>query len=667
MRSAKIALFALMLCGASWRAMAGDEFKWEPITAADWSVTSDSTIGGRNAIMLFEKIFVDDEKYLSDSKVYYTIYRRIKVFTAEGREWSDVSVPMLSYKQKIELILGRTVLPSGEEFLLAPTQIFEKEIIKAKGFRVKEKSFSLPGVADGCIIEYVIKYRLPRAQNLWLIQKEIPLRFGELRWRFARKTGMSSRYDWFFNSFMSEHMTPNHLWLPEDLKVTVKELPTLKAPEEIVFSVRDISAFEDEPHAFPDIALKAQLRYYYGGSVSAAAYWSEVANDMDTVFEPFAEKNKRVQALVAQWQTLEDDDKKIAAAYDWMQQNLKNIAYEDEDETPAGNFKDNKTADQVLQRGYGSQRDLSLLFYDMLREMNIDAKLAFVVDRDDNIFIQNAKYWQFDRALVAVRHPPVQGRFRFYAPGERYLPPTQVPWYNEGVSALLLGLPAQQFAAIPFSAHNYNRTSRVFALQLGDEAKLAGQMSEQRLGHASRELHLLIDQANAAEREQKLKDNLKEALPNLEIDSLRVEAGEQHGATLRLICNVAFPEIEQGPGSRMLLQPFEYLKHDANPFQATTRKSALLFDYSHELIEVMNIALSEAWALDALPADTAFSNAVGHCEMRFVQMGATISVQRIFRLNRPYWQAADYAAVRKLFQTQQAFNGIALVLKRQKT
>lgn len=663
MGSAKIVLLALVFCVAAPCAIAGEEFKWEPITAADWDVAADSTAGGRNAIMLFEKIYVDDVKFLSDNKSYYTLYRRIKVFSAEGREWGDVTVPMLNLKQKIELIMGRTILPSGEEFVLAPTQIFEKEIIKAKGFKMKEKSFSLPGMADGCIIEYVIKYRLPRPQNLWLIQKNIPLRSGELRWRFAR---MSSRDGWYWGIFMSKHMTPNHLWLPEDLKVTVKELPTLKAPEEIVFGVRDIAAFEDEPHAFPDIALKAQLRYYYSGQVAAAAYWSEVANNMDTAFEPFAEKNKRVQELVKQWQTLEDDDKKVAAAYEWMQRNLKNITYED-DETPAGNFKDNKTADQVLQRGYGSQLDLTLLFFDMLREMNIDAKLAFVVDRDDNIFIQNAKYWQFDRALVAVRHPPVEGRFRFYAPGERYLPPTQVPWYNEGVSALVLGLPAQQFAAIPFSAHNYNRTSRVFALQLGDEAKLIGQMSEQRLGHASRELHLLLGEANDTEREQKLKDNLKEELPNLEIDSLQIVAGEQHGASIKLMCKVAFPEIESGPGSRMLLQPFEYVNHETNPFQAATRKTALLFDYSHELIEVMNITLSEAWALDALPADTAFSNAVGHCEMRFVQMGATISVQRIFRLHRPYWQASDYAAVRKLFQTQQAFNGIALVLKRQKT
>lgn len=665
MRSSLLRSYVLILLLALAAHAATDEvFKWHPIMPADWKVAPDSTAGGRNAIMLFEKIFVDEDEYMSDDKCYYTIYRRIKVFNNEGRAWGDVTVPLLHFKQKVEMIQGRTVLPEGKEFVLAPTQILEKEIIKAKGLKVKEKSFSLPGMADGCIIEYVIKYRLPQRQSRWLIQKEILLRQGELRWRFARKTGMSSRYESYLSAWLKKNLMPNYIWLPENLRVSVKELPTLKEPEEIVFTVSEVLAFEEEPQGFPDIALKAQLLFYYGGSVNANAYWAELANEMDTAFEPFAQKNKKVTALVADWQALESDEKKIAAAYEWVQQNLKNVAYEDEDEAPGKKFKDNKTADDVLLRGYGSQLDLTLLFRDMLREMNIDAKLAFVVDRDDNIFIQNAKYWQFDRALIAIKHPQIAGKFSFYAPGEPHLPSTQVSWYNEGVSAFLLGLPSQQFAAIPFSPNNTNRTARVFLLHLDEEAKLSGKLADHRLGHAGRELHLLVGQAQAGERELKLVANLKESLPNLTLDSLTVNVGNKTDPSIKLECSVSFPNIEAGPGSRMLLQPFEYLKHDTNPFHAPTRKTSLLFDYSHETIEVMNISLAEAWALEAVPKDTSFSNTVGQCEMRFQSFGTTVSVQRIFRLNRPYWLASDYAAVRKLFQTRQEFNAIALVLRK---
>ncbi len=648
------------------RVFAGEEFAWQPITAADWSVVEDSSKGIRDAVMIFEKVTADDNKYLANNKCYLTIYRRIKIFNAEGRKWGDVTVPYLHRKQKVEAILGRAVLPNGEEFPLAPGQILEKEILKAKGVKIKQKSFLLPGIADGCIVEYMIKYRLPQPYGVWLIQKEIVLQSGEFRWLFNRETGMPSSYSSFLSSFMREYMTPNYLWLPHDLKITVKQFPSIKEPTELFFSVAEVPAFEEEPNSLPEIALQEQLRYYYSGTSPAEAYWGELSKNLRTGFDLFTKDNKRVKSAVAAWQGLESEEKKIAAAYDWLQTHLKNITYLDEDDANGKTFKDNKTADETLKRGYGSQLDINLVFYDMLRELNIDAKMAYAVDRDENLFVPDAKYWQFDRALVAVPNPGASS-FRFYSPGDLHLPMTHAPWFSEGVSALMIDVIIKQFAGVPFSSANYNRTSRVFTLALQEDLKLAGKMSEQRLGHAARAIHLLLAQTTPVERQQKLQEELKKVLPGLQIDSVAADTGDRPGALVKLECKIEFPGVEQGPGGRVLLQPFEYLKQSANPFQAEQRRSAMMFDYGHELIEVMNIALPETWMIEALPADTAYTSPVGHCAAQFSKLGETLSVQRMFRLNRPYWPASEYANVRKLFQAQQAVNNIAVVLKKQKS
>ena len=50
---------------------AGDDFEWLPVTDADWSVSEDSVKGIRDAVMLFEKIIVNDTK-LIDGKSYYS-------------------------------------------------------------------------------------------------------------------------------------------------------------------------------------------------------------------------------------------------------------------------------------------------------------------------------------------------------------------------------------------------------------------------------------------------------------------------------------------------------------------------------------------------------------------------------------------------------------------
>ncbi|MFQ5630148.1 MAG: hypothetical protein ACE5I1_15375, partial [bacterium] len=138
--------FAMMIISLFFvtSVFAGEKFYWEPVTEADWSVVADSAKGYRDAVMLFEKVTADDRKF-ADGKTYLTIYRRIRILDAEGRDWGDVLAPLFYKKQKIEEVKGRTILPDGREIALAKDQIFEKQAIKTKGAKIKQTNFSLPG------------------------------------------------------------------------------------------------------------------------------------------------------------------------------------------------------------------------------------------------------------------------------------------------------------------------------------------------------------------------------------------------------------------------------------------------------------------------------------------------------------------------------------------
>jgi hypothetical protein len=478
----KKALFISIVwfCLSPQAAPAGDDFVWEKITDKDWQVAPDSAKGIRNAVVLFEKIVADDRDLLNN-KFYVTIYRRLKIFNAEGRQWGDFSLPYLNKKQKIEFIRGRTVLPDGQEFPLLETQIFEKEIFKAKGLKIKQKSFSLPGIADGCIVEYALKYRLPSSYGAWIFQKEIPVIYGEYRWLFYRGQGLSGFYS-LFNSVL----TPNYLWLNTTSKYLAEQRPSLKDPTEVFFAVNNVPAFEAEPQALPEVALQAQLRCYYSSGAAPAAFWGELTQNISLVFEQYTKNNKRGREVVASFSGLKTEEEKIAAAYYWLQSHIKNIDYLDSDQE----LKPNASVDETLKRGYGTQEDINYVFYDMLREMNIDAKMVFAADRDENLFVEDAKYWQFDRSLVAV--PGDDGKYSFYSPGDLYLPAKCAPWFNEGTQALLVGHLTQQFTTVPFAPAELNRTRRHFTLQLQDESKLRGKLIEQRFGHSGRALRVLL-------------------------------------------------------------------------------------------------------------------------------------------------------------------------------
>jgi hypothetical protein len=644
--------FVIVLCLLSWRATAGEKFVWEPITATDWSVTEDSAKGIREAVIIFEKMIADDRKLDAD-KCYLTIYRRLKIFNAEGRKWGDVIAPYLHKRQKIEEIQARTVLPSGQEIPLLETQIFEKEILKTEGFKIKQKSFSLSGITDGCIIEYYLKYRLPVSNSQWLVQKDIALLQGEYRWLFYRGRGLTQ----FFYALLAGGMVPNYLWLNHNATAKSELRPSEKDPREVFITIRDVAPFKKEPYSPPAISQQTQLRCYYGAKESWN-YWSIISESLSLILKAYCEKNKRVKEIVASFGNLSTTEEKIQKAYIWCQKNIQNV-----DSLRGDNgLKGNVTADETIKRGYGSPMDISVIFYNMLHEMNIPARLAYVVNRDENFFVEEAKYWQFDGILVAI--PVGENRYRFLSPGDLYLPPSHVPWFNEGVKAMVIDEEWTRTVEVPFSSPDMNRFQRTMQLRLSDDLKLAGKLKEQHWGQSSRSLRLSLTQTPPAERQEKLRKKLEGELPNAVIDSIAVAGIDSLRAPVSLAAPIRISEIKAPIGSRWLLQPFIFMDEAANPFQAETRRQPIMFDYAYVLTESLRVDLPASWKVEALPEKTFFANDAGRFVADFTTDGNSVTVEFLFRLKNPLFPVSSYALVRRLFQARQELNNLTIVLKK---
>ena len=633
-----------------------DSFKWSPITPSDWAIRQDSSKGIRDAVMIFEKMTEDDHDFERD-ECHLTVYRRIQIFNANGKEWGDVTAPYYSKDQEIEEIKGRTVLPDGSQVPLLESQIHEKEIYKSEGTKIKEKSFSLPGLTDSCIVDYYLKYRFKQPNRVWLIQKEIVLLHGEYLWKFYRGESRSMYpYD-----VVRQALTPNFLWLNtgnvrEPGKV--EQRPNIKEPEEVVFSMDNVPAFEREPHSLSDRALLTQLRLYYGTAAASGAYWGELASSIVKGLEKFTKDDDRVRAVLASIEKTDSLGLKIKAAYDWLQKNIKNVTYEKQEK----DFDENENVNDVLKHKYGTSRDMNIVFYDMLREMNIDSKILYVLDRNEGLVIPDAKYWQFDGSLVAVIAGA--GQYEYCSPGDIFLPQTHIPEENEGTLAMLVGDQSKQFVNLPFSVPALNRTRHIFTLTLDNDLKLAGSLKETCHGHEARDLHLAAYETDSTDRQDKMRKQLEEQFPDAQIDSVSAGGLDDLEKPVTLECSIHLPTMQQQAAGRILIQPFGALSKIDNPFQAEHRSHVILFDHAYELSEIMSITVPDTFAVESLPADSTFANRVGACEVAFKNFDQNLSIQRMFRLNSSIWSDANYDLVKSLFQTRQSFDRLTVVLKR---
>src|SRR6266568_9348373 len=122
---------------------------WQPFTAAE--LASERTVDkSADAEALFWDIHIEQ----SESKTVLSHYLRIKIFTDRGVETQGrVDLPY-GGRTSIKDIAGRTIQPDGTVVALKPDAIFERTIVKAKKVKLQAKSFALPSVKPGVLMDY---------------------------------------------------------------------------------------------------------------------------------------------------------------------------------------------------------------------------------------------------------------------------------------------------------------------------------------------------------------------------------------------------------------------------------------------------------------------------------------------------------------------------------
>jgi hypothetical protein len=127
---------------------AGDD--WKPVDPSELALKTPVVEKDADAEVLQWEVRVDDDA----EDLVFSNYIRIKVFTERGREsQSKVDIPFYG-KYKIKDVAARTVKADGTIIELKKDDVFERTVVKLSGLKIKVKSFALPSVEPGSIIEY---------------------------------------------------------------------------------------------------------------------------------------------------------------------------------------------------------------------------------------------------------------------------------------------------------------------------------------------------------------------------------------------------------------------------------------------------------------------------------------------------------------------------------
>src|SRR6187431_685502 len=128
--------------------------EWRPVTPAELADKTSTVEADADAEAIFWEVKINDS---SVDELTLQHYIRVKIFTERGREkYSKLDVPFTK-GLKIKNLAARVIKSDGSIVEIRPEDIFEREIVKASGVKVKAKSFAVPNIEPGVIVEYRYK------------------------------------------------------------------------------------------------------------------------------------------------------------------------------------------------------------------------------------------------------------------------------------------------------------------------------------------------------------------------------------------------------------------------------------------------------------------------------------------------------------------------------
>ena len=557
-------------------AFAGDE--WRPVDPAELALKAAIVEKDADAEAIFWEVRVDDSVL---EELSLRNYVRIKVFTDRGREaQSKVDLPYVG-NNRIKDIAARVIKADGTIVELKKEDIFERTIVKASGVKIKAKSFALPGVELGSIVEYRWREVHPggSANRLRLqFQRDIPAESVT----YFLKPYRGMRY-------MRFHIGETSFVKDKDgfSKLTLTNVP----------------AFHEEPQMPPEDQVRSWVFLYYTETedtkIDAEKYWKDMGKSFYEVLNDSMKVNDEVKAavpgIVGDAATPED---KLQRIYDFCRIKIKNTSDDasgmSDDERKK--LKDNKSPADTLKRGMGSGSDIDMLFAALAKAAGFDARLALSGNRDDLFFNRELTNISFlASSFIAVK---VGEQWEYFSPAEMYTTFGMLGWPEESQEALITDPKEPFWVTTSTSSPEKSLEKRTAKLTLLEDGTLEGDVRIEYSGHLGFDKKEYNDDDSPSEREETLRDSVKKRISNAEISNIKIENVADPIKPFAYTYHVRVQGYAQRTGKRIFLQP-AFFEHGVAPlFSASERKQAVYFHYPWQEQDEVTIELPAGYALD---------------------------------------------------------------------
>ncbi len=646
---------------------------WPALTPEEKAMTDCPQLPGADAIWLYREELTDHENF--ETK----IFKRLKILKDSGRDHANIEIAYYAGRTKVDGLEIRHIPPQGEPVPFRG-QVFDKTALRYRRFRVAVKTFAVPDVVVGSIIEF--RFRIvpdyggssgadqeDAAENLSLSgskPEEGGLPKNKQYLSFAAMT-WEVQDDLFTRKVKYEYTAHPLIWTlfdgPCRLSWVCHRLEAAR-PEtkgsRVLLELENVPAFEEEEFMTSEEAEQMSVDIFYLDRriTDSDEFWKRESQIWQKTAEGFigdARKSApKAQELMGD---AEDAGVKLKRIYEGAQK-IRNLSYEkglSRKQRKEQKIKSNRNVSEVLERGYGVRSDITRTFVALARAAGFQAEVVRVSTRDDKLF--RIKLLSFYDQMDSEAAMVVLGdKSLLFDPATPFCPFGLVHWSRSNTAALRYAEKPPAFFVTTVYQPDLALTQREVALKLDAQGVLSGTVKTTYTGHEAlvRRLEHLHDDAEATKKD--LEKELADVLPlGATVTLTKLENIDNSAPDLVARYEVSIPGIATAAGEKTLLPVSPLIGAARYPFRHVERKYPVYFPYPFREFDDIVISLPEGLTSEVLPAARKDQNDFSAYTLVCAEEGPSkIHLQRDFIIKKSFFPVEQYKAVKALFDSVRA-------------
>jgi len=637
-RSTIIALILLLSIACPRAAKAID---WQPISPGDLALKDNPKQPGSDAMILYREVVVDASKASSDGESEED-YMRIKVFTQAGVSEGHVSIEFVKEGEDVPYITGRTIRPDGS-IVKFDGQVLETTIEKFSGLKVLAKTFTLPDVQPGSIIEYIYqkqtKQHYVSALRVWEVSQPIYTR--EAHFKYIPYTGYGSSLRPMCSTYL----------LPPDVA------PKEQVDNSYTMAAHDIVGVVEEPLMPPERTIQARVSFYYqipdapATTDSSDHYWNSWAKKWNGDVEHFVDKknalNRELSQVVSPSDPPETKLRKIYA--DVLKiRNLHMEDYKTEKEHKDENLKDNNNVEDVLNRGYAYGNQVNYLFIGLARAAGFDATEVRIAQRDRDLFLPKRNEVGELTAMVVWVHAGSQDYY--VNPAARYFPFGMLPWYETDTNGIKVGKDGATMVSTPAPSSSEATIERKADLEMAPDGSLSGTLQVDFTGQRAALFRTDKRKEDETGRTKDLEDEIRSWLPaGSEFTIAKIANWDDIEQPIHIEGSIKVPSYAVGAAQRMLMPLEVFQMTQTREFASEKRTNLVYFHYPYEEKDDIKVHLPPTYKVESLPPSRNVDLKAVSCEITAESQGNSVEIKRNLAVRGLVFSKDEYATLRRFF------------------